>query len=231
LNRVAAMAIAGVVTRNLEELATGKATEFHSIRQTGLSTFSSAKRILSTRAQIKTQEILDEQIAEILGFFVGDGAITKSGICLTCGDEEYARNIANRINEALDLRTTVRWDPNETNGRWRIDVHSRELLRFLEAVGINLKDKSRTKKIPSSILRSPKSVMSAFMRGYFDADAYAGKEGIRLSSASEELIRTVQIVLLNYGILSTQRKQQDGCIQLLITSRSAKRFLEEIGFS
>src|SRR5205814_3954959 len=72
--------------------------------------------------------------------------------------------------------------------------------------------------------------MSAFLRGYFDADAYAGDEGIRLSSSSEELIRTVQIVLLNYGILSTQRPHRDGCTQLEITGASAAVFLYEIGF-
>ncbi len=89
----------------------------------------------------------------------------------------------------------------------------------------------RDKKIPSSILRSPKSVMSAFLRGYFDADAYAGPEGIRLSSASEELIRAVQIILLNYGILSRQRKHLHDIIQLEIAGASAVRFFEEIGFS
>jgi stage V sporulation protein R len=104
-------------------------------------------------------------------------------------------------------------------------------LDLLRILGINLADKAPQKKIPAPILQSPKPVMSAFLRGYFDADAYAGKEGIRLSSASEELIRTVQIVLLNYGILSTQRPKLDGCIQLEVTGKSAARFLEEIGFS
>lgn len=74
-------------------------------------------------------------------------------------------------------------------------------------------------------------MVSAFLRGYFDADAYAGPEGIRLSSASEDLIRTVQIVLLNYGILSRQRKHLYGVTQLEIAGASASRFLDDIGFS
>ena len=72
--------------------------------------------------------------------------------------------------------------------------------------------------------------MPAFIRGYFDADAYAGAEGIRLSSASDELITTVQTILLNYGILSRQRKHLHDIKQLEITGSSAARFLEEIGF-
>jgi stage V sporulation protein R len=72
--------------------------------------------------------------------------------------------------------------------------------------------------------------MSAFLRGYFDADAYAGKEGIRLSSASAELIKTVQVILLNYGILSRQRQHPHEILQLEICGASAAIFLEEIGF-
>ncbi len=101
----------------------------------------------------------------------------------------------------------------------------------IESVGVNLKDKARDKKIPSSILRSPKSVMSAFLRGYFDAGAYTGSEGIRLSSASKELISAVQTILLNYGILSRQRNHLHDIIQLEIAGASAVRFLDEIGFS
>ena len=56
------------------------------------------------------------------------------------------------------------------------------------------------------------------------------KEGVRLSSSSPELIRTVQILLLNYGILSTQRKHLYDIWQLEISGASCLRFLNEIGF-
>jgi stage V sporulation protein R len=51
-----------------------------------------------------------------------------------------------------------------------------------------------------------------------------------LSSASRDLVRTVQTVLLNCGILSTQRAQADGCWHLEIKGASAARFQEQIGF-
>jgi stage V sporulation protein R len=212
----------GDVTRNAEAINAALA-------KTAYNRAESCK-IMPTRSRLKISGFLTENLAEMLGYFVGDGHRTKSGICFTCGDEEYSRRLATKINDVLGLRAMLDWDPTDVGGRWRIYVHSRELWRLLETVGIKLEDKARTKKIPIMILRSPKSVMSAFLRGYFDADAYAGKEGIRLSSASEELIRMVQIVLLNYGILSTQRLHQDECIQLEITGASAARFLNEIGF-
>jgi stage V sporulation protein R len=175
-------------------------------------------------------EKLNEDIAEVLGYFIGDGHKTESGICLTCGEDDYVAGLTERVRLAFGLRATTQWDDTSPNGRWRVYVHSRELLRLLTSHGVDLSAKAPNKKIPRSILRSPKSVMSAFLRGYFDADAYAGKEGIKLSSSSAELIRTVQIILLNYGILSRQRPQADGCIQLEIAGASAARFLAEIGF-
>lgn len=187
-------------------------------------------KVLTTRAQLTTPQVLNEEIAWLLGYFIGDGNRTKSGICFTTGDAEYAQTLADRIRTTLGLHAAVKWDETETGGRWRVIVHARELFTWLAALGINLEDRAADKKIPAPILQSPKEVMSAFLRGYFDADAYAEKEGIRLSSASKELIRVVQIVLLNYGILSTQRPKQDGCIQLEITGASALRFLDEIGF-
>ncbi len=187
-------------------------------------------RVLPTRKPLRLPGKLNEDIAEVLGYFIGDGHKTKSGIGFTCGDEDYVASLIERIELAFGLRATVQWDATSPNGRWRVYVHSRELLRLLTSLGVDLSAKAPNKKIPRSILRSPKSVMSAFLRGYFDADAYAGKEGIKLSSSSAELIRTVQIILLNYGILSTQRPQADGCIQLEIAGASAARFLAEIGF-
>ncbi len=187
-------------------------------------------RVLTTRSTLRTRGIFDEELACIVGYFIGDGCKTKSGICITCGDEDYASLLSDKIEGAFGLRSTVRWDASEVGGRWRIEVHSRELLRLLESLGIDLRDKARTKKVPHIVLCSPKQVVSAFLRGYFDADAYAGKEGIRLSSSSDELIRTIQIVLLNYGILSTQRQHRHEIKQLEIAGASAALFLEEIGF-
>ncbi len=190
-------------------------------------------KILPTRASLHLPETLNADLAWLLGYFIGDGNTIKSGICLTSGDKELAEKLIVTIQETLGLRARLNWDATEIGGRWRVVVYSRDLLGWITSIGINLCDKAPSKKIPPVILRSPKVVVSAFLRGYFDADAdaYAGHPGILLSSSSESLIRNVQIILLNYGILSRQRPQSDGCIQLAIHGVSAARFRDEIGFS
>lgn len=187
-------------------------------------------KTLASRQALTPPEHLDERLAHLLGYFVGDGNFTKSGICLTCGDGEYARRLADLAGTSLGVPVTLRDDATQTGPRWRIEVHSRELLRLLELLGVDLKARARQKDIPCTVLQSPRSVISAFLSGYFDADGYAGPDGVILSSVSRELIRTVQTVLLNYGILSTQRAQRDGCWHLEIKGASAQRFRSEIGF-
>jgi stage V sporulation protein R len=190
-----------------------------------------AGRILPTRHAPRLPSELNEELAWLLGYFVGDGNLNKSGIGFTTGDDELADRLCATVESLFGLEPRLKLDTSEGHTRWRVIVHSRELWRILKLVGVNLEDTARAKKIPAPVLRSPESVVSAFLRGYFDADAYAGKEGVRLSSSSQELIRTVQIVLLNYGILSRQRKHLYDIMQLEISGSSAARFLEAIGFS
>ena len=82
--------------------------------------------------------------------------------------------------------------------------------------------------VPALVLRSPRTVVAAFLRALYDCDGYAGKAGVILSTSSEAMSKTVQLLLLNFGILSRRRPQQDGCWHVQILGASAAKFLEEI---
>lgn len=212
----------GTATRSAAAIETALA-------ETGYVAGRSGK-VVSNRRALQPPPVVDERLAHLLGYFVGDGNITKSGICLTSGDGDYLRRLADLAETSLGVPTSVRDDRTSTGERWRLEIHSRELLRLLDGLGVDLSARAAGKDVPDSVLRSPRSVVAAFLSGYFDADAYAGPDGVVLSSASQELVRTVQVVLLNFGILSTQRAQRDGCFHLEIKGASAARFHREIGF-
>src|SRR5207247_6477108 len=92
--------------------------------------------------------------------------------------------------------------------------------------GIDLHAKATEKAISDVILRSPKPVMSAFLRAYFDCDGCASlKDGVILSTFSDEIAQTLQIVLLNYGILSRRYGPN-----IRIKGASAQLFAQEINF-
>ena len=169
-----------------------------------------------------------ESLAAILGYLTGDGHISESKrvIGLTTGDEEQADRFALLVREVFAIEPRKKLDGN----RWRILFSSETIKDFLKHLGMRTGICAREKEIPACILRSPKPVVIAFLRAYFDCDRYAGKQGVILSTSSAALAKTVQLLLLNFGILSRRRPHKDGCWHVHVAGRSADVFAQEIGF-
>jgi stage V sporulation protein R len=101
---------------------------------------------------------------------------------------------------------------------------------LVEALGLTTGPSARQKRVPNAILRSPLIVVRAFLRAYFDCDGHAGRQGVILSTRSDALASQVQLLLLNFGVLSRRRRQTDGCWHVHVTGASAARFSDVIGF-
>jgi stage V sporulation protein R len=167
---------------------------------------------------------MTEALAELFGYLVGNGSLDQVGqaICFSTAYRELAERYSRLVLDLFAIETTIRWD--EQTGGWQVVFYSQNVLDLLYAQGIDL-ETARMQSLPDAILRSPRSVMSAFLGAYFDCSGYASaSDGICLL-APEDLARTVQIVLLNYGILS----RRSGTL-LGITGSSARLFAQEIGF-
>jgi stage V sporulation protein R len=186
-------------------------------------------RSLRRRAVVKIPQRVDADLGAFLGYLVGDGHISrvKRHFGLTTGDEPQADRFLALGQSLFDALGTIRKD----DGRWRVLFHSETISDFLiGAIGLTHGPSARDKRIPDVILRSPEPVVRAFLRAYFDCDGYAGKQGVILSTTSDKLAEQTQLLLLNYGILSRRRKQNDGCWHVHVMGASAKIFAERIGF-
>ncbi|HEX9382283.1 MAG TPA: SpoVR family protein, partial [Gemmatimonadaceae bacterium] len=184
----------------------------------------------SKRSPVAIPDEMDPDLGAFLGYLLGDGHISrvKRNLGITSADEECVEHFAQLSNQLFGVRPTVKWD----DGRYRVLMHSETVSDFLvEAIGLTHGPSAREKRVPSAILRSPKEVVAPFLRAYFDCDGYAGKQGVILSTSSETMGEQVQLLLLNFGILSRRRPQQDGCWHVQILGASAAKFLEEIGFA
>ncbi|HEV2579509.1 MAG TPA: SpoVR family protein, partial [Ktedonobacteraceae bacterium] len=192
---------------------------------------NSGKPLYSRRFPLVAPTHVTEAFAEFLGYLVGDGNIhvTKNAIGYTSGDRELADRYAALVRELFAIEAAPFWDAHTANGkggRWRVVFYSANVLDLLQSLGIDLHAKARDKRIPDCILRSPKAVVSAFLRAYFDCDGCASvKQGVILSTFSDEIARTLQILLLNYGILSRRRG-----VNVWISGKSAQLYAQEIGF-
>jgi len=201
------------------------------IKSTGYTFGNKGRPIYASRFPLTSPTHITEEFGEFLGYLVGDGNIhiTKNAVGYTSGDKVLADRYAQLVRDLFAIEATPFWDDKTVNGkggRWRVVFYSANVLDLLQSLGINLKAKAPQKRIPDGILRSPKSVMSTFLRAYFDCDGCASeKEGVILSTFSDDIAQTLQIVLLNYGILSRHYGAN-----VRIKSSSAKLFAEEIGF-
>lgn len=174
----------------------------------------------------------------LMGLLVGDGCWTlPNRIEVTVGDEEY-REVVGSVFDRLLGDTKYKPDPRRrTTGQ--VQCNSTAWRQFLHRLGWALGCGPREKRIPWTVMQSPKKVVTSFLRGLFDADGGVEKEGMVVSfcSASEQLAREVQLLLLNLGVVSRVRAkwnkehQQDYFVLTLRGLRSRQAFADQVGFS
>jgi stage V sporulation protein R len=193
--------------------------------QSGIAT---PGRLQARRQPMRVPAVVDERVGAFLGYLIGAGYISqvKRTIGLTTDDAEQADNFVALVRDLFDLKVQKRWDPH----RWRLSVASHDLQPFLKYLGLKPRVATRIQEVPEVILRSPKSVVAAFLRALYDCNGSAGDAGVILATSSAKLCRTVQLLLLNFGILSTLRPHEDGCWHVHTTGKSAALFYEQIGF-
>ncbi|GIW00352.1 SpoVR family protein [Roseiflexus sp.] len=184
--------------------------------------------IIRRRVPIRVPEVVDERLAAFLGYLCGGGHISavRHAIELMTADEDQARAFADLVRSLFGIEARWRRDGN----RWRVSFYSRDAQDFLVHLGLKTGVAAREKRVPDVILRSPKPVVAAFLRALYDCDGCAGDAGVVLSTASEEIGRTVQVLLLNFGILASRCANTDGTWHIRATGRSAAVFFAEIGF-
>jgi stage V sporulation protein R len=201
------------------------------IQTTGYQFGNKGKPLYGQRLPLVAPAHVTESFAEFLGYLIGNSNIhvSKNAIGYTTGDRELADRYARLVQELFAIETVPSWDSRTANGkggRWLVVFYSANVLDLLQSLGIDVRVKAQQKRIPDVILRSPKAVVSAFLRAYFDCDGCAStKEGVILSTFSEDITQALQVLLLNYGIL-TRRYGHN----VRIKSISARVFADEINF-
>jgi hypothetical protein len=107
------------------------------------------------------------------------------------------------------------------------------LFKFLEGLGVK-PCLSKDKEIPMSVLGSTKEVLAGFLKTFIDSESYVKEGIISVSSASEKMLKQVQIALLSFGIVSRRssfkvKGRSETYWELAMFGANALRFLDTIG--
>ena len=182
---------------------------------------------------------LDEQMAYFMGILTGDGNLTvRNRIGLSSMDAEVIaafKNVARRFNLHVFLNRNQNY--NEWDQPDRV-VASCQLYQLLMSLGMPATTAPH-KYVPMSILEAPEEIVRSFLRGLFDTDGSIERgTAVSLTLTSERLIREVQLLLLNLGIVASKgikwgryRGRRHLSHRLVIAGVEAERFFDLVGFT
>ena len=198
----------------------------------------------------------------VLGWLVGDGWLRGGDVSyprvgFSFGSDDGAA--LERIASAMDGwhgRPSKVW--LRSRGVRHLMYPGKFFAAFFEALGVR-PVKAGQKTVPETLFGAPRAAVVGFLQGLFSADGTvrenpkANSSWIALTSKSRDLLRGVQLLLLNLGIKSSlmdrsrparrglfgyrakdgglRSYDSDGVLfELGIFGRSRSRFLREIGF-
>jgi intein/homing endonuclease len=168
------------------------------------------------KRKITMPHVLSEELAELIGFHVGDGYcnILRSGTKVDYifdyrGNqynpseiEYYNKFLKNALNSLFNFKQ----NPNKrSKGTYGFTFRSKAILMFFrDVLKIPIGKKSHTVQVPDIIINSPQNMKLAFLRGLFKADGCIRFRNqsypiIKLTSASKLLIADVCNMLINLG--------------------------------
>ncbi len=146
-----------------------------------------------------------EDYAYLMGLLTGDGRCkTRDGVQV-CVCEKQMENVVQTLLKRMFGKE------GKIFGHWAFYCGV-ELREYLAQLGLGYW-RSWEKHVPASILRAPKPVVAAFLRGLFDTDGTVRLTGrnktafdISLATTSKELALEVQQLLLNFGTVTNIQK-------------------------
>ncbi len=146
-------------------------------------------------------DVLTEDYAYLLGLLVGDGNCMMEGAIAICVcEKEQKENVQNLYQKLFGRKGKI-------FGHWAY-MGGLELRAYLQYMGLERK-RSWEKQVPWCIFQASKECIGVFLRGLFDTDGGVRIHGrnnnfpdIKFTSSSLLLIKEVQQLLLNFGIVS-----------------------------
>ncbi len=169
--------------------------------------------IQSGEGKFAENDDIGTDLGLFLGWVTGDGWLTSAGdvIGLVFAQNEYY--LCELFREIASTYGGGERKPNQReNGVWQILYKRKDFVSKMKGYGLQ-PVKAPLKRVPKAIFTAKKETVTAYLNALFSADgtvSYTDENhrDVRLCSASEYLLKDVQLLLLNLGIFSSIYKRE-----------------------
>ncbi|MFY9931119.1 MAG: LAGLIDADG family homing endonuclease, partial [Streptosporangiaceae bacterium] len=165
---------------------------------------------------VKVPDTVTPELAELVGYFMGDGSLHAKGIrlCVANTDLDVVQRLSVLAKELFGMEPAV----TAQEGYQEVTLSSVRLARWWQAAGFakvlpdcDHSGKGWVPRIPSAILEAnDPMVYAAFLRGLFEADGTVLEGVPSFSTAHESFAAEVRTMLLTMGLATTTRETVSG---------------------
>ena len=166
-----------------------------------------------------------------LGLFHADGNYDKNKVCITNKKDEYIKEFVKKYG----FKTRKDGIHHE--------LSNKELCALLEFLGF--KHGAKNKTFPDRLFECTKKQLKCFIQGLFDGDGCSSSDSkkygrVKFTSTCKGFVQDLQVILLNFGIVSSVRREDKGPTKLVkyasvlynleINGHFSHIFFRDIGF-
>jgi intein/homing endonuclease len=177
---------------------------------------------------------LTPDLAALLGYVVAEGwTASRWGFTITQHRNENPE-VHDHIRRLCEVVLGWVGDEGNKSRDTTINVSSVYLREYFLGLGVGY-DLSASKCVPWPIFQGTQDSLISFLRAFFDGEGSVTGGTVEVTSASERMLREVQILLLRLGIVCTRsRKKVRGrdhtYWRLAICGDDARIFAAQVGF-
>jgi ribonucleoside-diphosphate reductase alpha chain len=166
--------------------------------------------------RVRVPDAVTPELAEIAGYFMGDGSLHAKGIrlCVADTDLDVGAHLSVLAKGLFGIEPVI----TQQEGYQEFTLQSVRLARWWQAAGFakglpneNHSGKGWVPRVPSAILEAnDPEVYSAFIRGLFEADGTVIDGVPSFTTAHESFAVEIRSLLLTKGLATTTRTTKSG---------------------
>jgi ribonucleoside-diphosphate reductase alpha chain len=181
---------------------------------------------------VRFPERMSRKLAYLLGCLTSEGYIGQHGVGITNGDRSLLEKLGRLFEEIFGL-SGLSWNIAQDMRResvYTLQVNSRVLRDWL-VIALDMRRGAAKKFIPTCILRASRDEIAAFLRGLF-LDSYMTRDGrmFGIGPASRKMIEQLQMLFLNFGILSRVHRAAERAWSLTVAGNALEKLAAFVEF-